>query len=63
MISIRLLVDLEMNKLWLVVRDIEKHRTWWKYFISESEMDKFKNKIKYIKNLFIIEDSGDIISR
>mgnify|MGYP003294839189 CR=1 FL=1 len=52
-----------MNKLWLVVRDIEKHRTWWKYFISESEMDKFKNKIKYIKNLFIIEDSGDIISR
>lgn len=52
-----------MNKLWLVVRNSDTKRTWWKYFDKESEMDKFINKIKWIKHLFIIEDSRDIIWR
>lgn len=50
-----------MNKLWLVVHDTEEKKTWWKYFEKESDMDKFINKIKYIKNLFIVEDSRDIV--
>ena len=50
-------------KLWLVVKDTETKRTWWKYFDKESEMDNFINKIKYIHNLLLIEDSRDIVYR
>lgn len=50
-----------MNKLWLVIKDKETKRTWWKYFTKESEMDKYINKIKHINNLFLVEDSRDIV--
>lgn len=50
-------------KLWLVIKDISNKRLWTKYFEKESDMDKFINKIKYVKNLLIIEDSRDIIWR
>lgn len=49
-----------MMKLWVVVKDTDKKQTWWKYFTKESDMDKFINRIKYIKNLLLIEDSRDI---
>jgi len=52
-----------MTKLWIVVKDTTEKRTWWKYFEKESEMDKFINKIKWIKNLLLIEDSRDIVWR
>ena len=52
-----------MTKLWVVVKDTNEKKTWWKYFEKESEMDKFINKIRWIKNLLIIEDSRDIIWR
>lgn len=47
-------------KLWIVVKDTTEKRTWWKYFEKESEMETFINKIKWIKNLLIIEDSRDL---
>lgn len=50
-------------RLWLVVKDTEKKRTWWKYFNKESDMDNFIRKIRWIKNLFIVEDSRDIVWR
>lgn len=50
-----------MSKLWIVVKDTDKKKTWWKYFEKESDMNKFISKIKYIKNLFIVEDSRDIV--
>ena len=50
-----------MAKLWIVVKDTHEKKTWWKYFEKESDMDNFIRKIKYIKNLFIIEDSRDIV--
>ena len=49
-----------MNKIWLVVYDNEKKRTWTKYFETIKEKDKFKNKIRWVKNLLLIEDSEDI---
>ena len=52
-----------MIKLWVVVKDTSEKKTWWKYFERESDMDKFINKIKWIKNLLIVEDSRDIIWR
>lgn len=52
-----------MTKLWIVVKDTEEKKTWWKYFEKESDMDKFINKIRFVKNLLLIEDSRDIVWR
>lgn len=52
-----------MTKLWLVVKDCDTKSVWTKYFDKESEMNKYKNKIKYVKNLLLIEDSRDIVWR
>lgn len=48
-----------MAKLWLVLKKADK--TWTKYFKSELELDRYKNKIKHIKEIIIIEDSRDIL--
>lgn len=48
---------------WIVVKDTENKKTWWKYFDKESDMDKFIKRIKYVKNLLLIEDSRDIVWR
>ena len=50
-------------KLWIVVKDTSEKKTWWKYFEKESDMDKFLKRIKYVKNLLLIEDSRDIVWR
>ena len=54
---------INMIKLWLVIMNCETKRVWTKYFDKESEMNKYKNKIKYVKNLLLIEDSRDIVWR
>ena len=50
-----------MNKLWLVLRNSDTKRTWTKYFDKESDMNNFIRKMKYVKSMFIIEDSRDIV--
>lgn len=50
-----------MNNLWLVIKDCDTKRTWTKYFTEEKEMNRYLNKIKYVSNLLLIEDSRDII--
>jgi hypothetical protein len=51
-----------MNKvLYLVLYDKEKKYTFTKHFEVEVEMDKFKRRLPFIKNLILIEDSRDII--
>lgn len=47
-------------KLYLVLYDKDKKFEFSKYFETEFEMDKFKRKLPYIKNLLLIEDSRDI---
>lgn len=49
-----------MKTLYLVLYDKDKKFTFTKYFDIEFDMDKFKRKIPYIKNLLLIEDSRDI---
>ena len=49
-----------MNKIYLVLFNIETKKTFNKYFETEFEKDKFKRKLKYSKRLFVIEDSSDI---
>lgn len=50
-----------MNKLWLVLYTKENKRYFTKYFDNIIEMDRYLNKVKYIKDLILIEDSRDII--
>ena len=52
-----------MTKLWLVIKDCDTKRVWTKYFNSEKDMNKYKNKIRFVKNLLLIEDSRDIVWR
>lgn len=50
-----------MNKLWLVLYTKENKRYFTKYFDNIIEMDRYLNKVKYVKDLILIEDSRDII--
>ena len=49
-----------MNKIYLLLYNIESHKQFFKYFDTEYEKDKFKRKLKYSKKVIIIEDSSDI---
>lgn len=49
-----------VNKIYLVIYNIETNKTFIKYFDDKYEKNKMKNKIRYSKKLFIIEDSDDI---
>lgn len=49
-----------MNKIYLVLKNIDKKYTFTKYFDTEFEKEKFKRKVKHINYLIIIEDSSDI---
>ncbi len=46
--------------LYLVLYNRETKKQFTKYFETEYDMDKFKNKLKFSKRLFVIEDSRDI---
>lgn len=50
----------DYNKIWLLIMNKEKHYQYFKYFDTEWEKDKFKEKIKWIPSLYIIEDSSDM---
>lgn len=50
-----------MNKLYLLLQDVNSKKQFFKYFDTEYEMDKFKRKLKYSKKLLIIEDSREMI--
>lgn len=50
-----------MNKLWLVIKNKDTKIVWTKYFCTEREMDKYLERIKYVKNLMLLEDSRDIV--
>ena len=52
---------LVMNKIYLYLRNTEKNFTFFKYFETEFEKDKFKSKLKYIPYLMLIEDSNDMV--
>ena len=51
---------ISLNKIFLVLYNIETGRSFTKYFECEYDKDKFKRKIKFSKKIFVIEDSTDI---
>lgn len=50
-----------MNKIYLLIYSKPLKRQFFKYFDTLREKEKYKRKIKYVKDLFIIEDSSDIV--
>ena len=50
-----------MNKYWLVIKNKENKNTFFKYFETVEDLEKYLHKIKFVKNLLLIEDSRDII--
>ena len=49
-----------MNKIFLVIYNKEKKFYYTKYFESIKEKEKYLSRIKYVKDLILIEDSEDI---
>ena len=50
----------EKTKIWLLIRNKEKKFSYFKYFDTEHEKDKYKRKVKHIPYLLVIEDSTDM---
>ena len=48
------------NKIWLLIMNKEKHFSYFKYFETEYEKDVYKERIKHIPFLMVIEDSSDM---
>lgn len=48
------------TNIWLLIRNKERAFSYFKYFETEHEKDKYKERIKWIPNIYIIEDSSDM---
>ena len=48
-----------MYKIYLIIYNKPMHFQFIKYFETEKEKNIYKRKIKYVKDLFIVEDSCD----
>ena len=51
---------MNMKKIYLIVYCKDSKSQFIKYFESIKDKNKFKNKIMFSRNCFIIEDSEDI---
>lgn len=49
-----------MEKLYLLIINLDTKKQFFKYFETEFEMDKFKRKLRYSKKLMIVEDSREL---
>lgn len=49
------------SKYYLILYDNSKDKQFIKYFDTEFELDKFKNKLHYSNKIFIIKDSRSVI--
>lgn len=47
-------------EMYLILYEYKSKRTWKKTFKCEYDMDKFIEKLKYVPNVSIIEDSRAI---
>ena len=50
-----------MNKIYLLIYNKSGKFQFYKYFDSVKEKNVYKRKIKYVKDLLLIEDSCDIL--
>lgn len=49
----------EKFELWLLIYNNENKTSFKKHFKSEYSMDKFINKLRYSKKLYVLKDSRD----
>lgn len=50
----------DYNKIYLLIMNTQKHFQYFKYFETEFEKDQYKDRIKHIPFLMVIEDSSDM---
>lgn len=50
-----------MYKIYLLIYSKPRKQQFFKYFDSIREKDRYKRKIKFVKDLIIIEDSCDLL--
>ncbi|MBQ2408780.1 MAG: hypothetical protein II309_05020 [Bacilli bacterium] len=50
-----------MNKIYLIIYNKPMRFQFIKYFDNIKEKNKYKNKIRFVKDLFIVEDSCDTV--
>lgn len=50
-----------MNKIYLLIYSKPRKQQFFKYFNTVREKEVYKRKIKYVKDLLIIEDSCDLV--
>ncbi len=50
-----------MNKIYLIIYNKPMRFQFIKYFDNIKEKNIYKNKIRFVKDLFIVEDSCDIV--
>lgn len=50
-----------MYKIYLLIYSKPRKQQFFKYFDTIREKEKYKRKIKYVKDLMIIEDSCDLL--
>lgn len=48
------------TSIWLLIKNKEKGFSYFKYFDTEYEKDLYKDRIKWISSLYVIEDSSDM---
>ena len=48
-----------MKKLWVLLYDATKDKSFKKYFDTEFEMDKFKRKLAYSTKISVVKDCRD----
>lgn len=46
-------------KLYLILLDLNTNKKFTKYFKTEYDMDKFIQKLKYSRKLFVVKDSRE----
>lgn len=47
-------------EMYLKLYSFKYKKTWIKKFTCEFDMDKFKRKLKYIKDIVVLEDSREL---
>lgn len=50
----------KQTSVWLLIMNKTTKRSFFRYFETEYEKDKYKDRLKWIPNLYVIEDSSDM---
>ena len=53
------MTEVKKTHIYLVLYDISTRKSFKKYFETEHQKDKFKNKLRYSKKLIVLKDNRE----